>query len=415
MTTIQPNPELIPTQETELLPEFTLELNGHELVDPATNRGEVVGTKQVDSITDAEGNVICEAHDIYVKDPYVDADPMGYQLVSDYIAKMEERLIRDGFNPLIGDRQEAMSREERNPYTRAWTHGPSAAGVSMWRDLVPTAEALDYLTNPYPDVPIQNREGDITVVSPETAIQLRFTDDGIGIRDRAVAMQVIAEEHLAHLNETSNDVRWLSLASGTAEPAIAASKAAEEYAAANGKDLDIKLTVADYDRASLNRVRGHAERYGIAEENITDVEMNILTPKLREKLAKKSGSDELYDVVENLGFEEYLPQAGDELEAKKGNGLPQASEFTRQAFDLVKPGGVLISGNMVLPRPQVNFVFGIVDWPIINARTEESILRVYKEAGIIDDPNAKVEMFRVKNAQTGGHVYNIVKVTKLPA
>src|SRR5690606_5239111 len=135
---------------------------------------------------------------------------------------------------------------------------------------------------------------------------------------------------------------------------IAAAKTAAEK-----HGLDIDLTVVDWDGKALKLVKQNAEKYGF-DGSVNTVRENILG----EDLPKTMGV-EAYDVVENLGFEEYLPQAGDELEARKGEGLPQASDFTRRAFEMVKPGGVLISGNMVLDRPQLGFVFGIVDWPII--------------------------------------------------
>jgi hypothetical protein len=233
-------------------------------------------------------------------------------------------------------------------------------------------------------------------------------DDAVAIRNRAKAMEMIAREHIGATHPEGSNVQWLSLASGTAEPSLKAAIGVK------GEDnVDVDLTVVDWDRRALRHVEDNARKLGY-EGQITTKKMNIMVDDLSAKIAEKIGVERQYDVVENMGFEEYLPQDGDELAALKGANLPQASDFTRQAFELVKPGGVLISGNMVLNRPQIDFVFGIVDWPIINARSEESILRVYKEAGILDDPNAKVELFRVKDSHSGAHVYDIVKVTKLP-
>lgn len=397
------------SRESFLANDFHFDLGDHELIDPQTNRGRVVGFTEIDTSDATERLQKSTVYEVEVEDPFVDADPAGYMLVNDYVAHMESRLRQEGF-AISGDRQEALSLEDRNEYTNAWLSAPNMAGLSVWRSLVPTAVALEYLTNPTQDI-IAAREG-TAKISNEVSAHFRFVDDAVAIRDRAVAMQDIAEAHIAELRDSQDTVRWLSLASGTAEPAIAAIKAAQERAEQDGADLHADLTVADMDGRSLRYVKTNAERYGF-EDKVNTVRQNILVPTLGEDLAAKTGNPELYDVVENMGFEEYLPQDGDEIEAKKDLGLPQASEFTRRAFELVKPGGVLISGNMILDRPQIDFVFGVVDWPIINARSEESILRVYEEAGILDDPNAKVEMYRVKNSQTGSHVYNIVKVTKL--
>lgn len=406
------SPESTGYVDTILAHEFKLNIEGHELVDPISNRGRVVSVDRIPT-EEMHGNIVkTSLYQVDVIDPFVEADPQGYDMVRDYIGRMGKRLSNDGIDMLQADRKEATSREDRNKYTNAWLASSGVESLSLWRDLVPTAEALEYLTNPTAGRIIANRSGDAAIISPETALQLRFVDDAVAIRDRAVAMQDIVEAHLAELRESKKSVRWLSLASGTAEPAIAAARAAQDLAEAEGDTLDVSLTVADYDGKSLKYVKKNAEQYGFDGE-VNTVLQNILTETLAEELAEATGSGEQYDVVENMGFEEYLPQDGDELEAKKGLGLPQASEFTRRAYDLVKPGGILISGNMVLDRPQLDFVFGIVDWPIINARSEESILRVYAEAGILDNPNAKVEMYRVRNKMTGANVYNIVKVTKL--
>lgn len=409
MTLIDPR-ERIHNPESDLSGEFRLDLQGHELIDPDTNRGHVVSIEHIETLSDAQDNKVCDIYEIEVEDPFVHADPIANKIVKEYIAGMEFRLLQDGINPLIGERQEATSRSERNRYTHAWTGSPDAQGVDAWREAVPSARALDPLTKPYAGHAIIANDGSRGVVDVITAAQLRHTSDGVGIRDRAVASEYLIGKELA----IKNRARMLSLASGTAEPAIAAAKGAQLKAEAAGNQLEIDMTVADYDVQSLKLVAGNAELYDF-DGNVSTVLQNILTHKLRTELAKATGNNAPYDVVEILGFEEYLPQEGDELTAKKGQGLPQASEFTKRAFDLVAEGGVLISGNMVLDRPEINFVFGIVDWPLINARSEESILRVYKEAGILDDPNAKVEMYRIRNADNGDHVYNIVKVTKLPA
>jgi hypothetical protein len=93
--------------------------------------------------------------------------------------------------------------------------------------------------------------------------------------------------------------------------------------------------------------------------------------------------------------------------------LPQASEFLRRVFGLVAPGGISVNGNMILDRTQLDFVFGVVDWPIINARSESQILRIYERAGILNNPNADFKMFRVQDAIAGVHLYNIMVAQKL--
>jgi hypothetical protein len=397
-------------ESDDYLDHFRFDRRGHEPQDPAYPRGQVTDRRRVMSYS-LEGKqlpVQVSVWEIEVQDPFIEADPDGYKLVSSYVTQIEHQMLKQGYSPVDEGRHEATSSEEHNPFTRAWTAAPEVEGVRLWRDLVPTAEALEYLTHPYVGRMITNQRGESVPISKESALQMRFVDDAVAIRDRAVAMQSIAEEHLERFALSDEEIKWLSLASGTAEPAIAAAQAVKER-----HGLHVNLVLADLDSNALAHVEENARRYGF-EDRVTTLRANIVSPKLTDKLAQATNDpDQQYDVVENMGFEEYLPQDGDKMGAFKGSKLPQASEFTKLAYSFVKPGGILISGNMVWPRPQSDYVFGIVDWPVINARSEEEILNVYKEAGILDDPNSKVDLFRVKSAQAGIHIYDIVRVTKL--
>lgn len=382
-------------------------LNGHELVDPASFEGEVVDMREIDA-TEIDPRI--RIVEIEVKDPFVDADPRGYSIVQGHINNViEPMILRENAGQTV--RTEATSVEELNPFSLAWLAQPELQSLKAWRTLVPTARALDYLTNPVAGREVTDKDGNVTVSTPETAAHWRFVDDAIGIRTRAVAMRDIAEGFLGSKAEDGAEhFTWLSLASGTAEPSLKAAKAVMDTTGAG-----LELVVADWDGKSLKLVSGNAQKVEFDGELVT-LQQNILDENLAKQVAQNSGIEQ-FDVVENLGFEEYLPQKGDTMGAYKGQGLPQASEFTKRAFDLTAPGGVLISGNMVLPRPQGDFVFNAVDWPIINARFEHEILNVYQEAGILDDPNATVTMYRVVASPAEGsgkatHIYNIVTVEK---
>lgn len=340
--------------------------------------------------------------EIDVKDPFIDADPVAYAIIKSYIERIEDTSILSGMNYL--DRSEAMKDSQRNDFTKAWLSDPKVRSLSAWRDLVPRAEALSYLTDPTAGRQIIDREGNEYEVSQQTAAQIRFVEDAVGIRDRGVAMSELLRQHFVASEQASQTV--LSLASGTAEPVLLAARDAIRE---TGKD--VSLTVVDNDDKSLRFVSDNARKVGL-DGKVRSINANILSVGLAGHLKAETGLGQ-WSVVENMGFEEYLPQDGDEMAARKGRRLPQASEFTRRAFSLVEPGGILMSGNMVLERPQRDFVFGIVDWPLINARSEKSIMRVYERAGILGDPGAQVDMFRVVNSQSGTHIYNIVRVKKL--
>lgn len=396
------------TSQETLNRRATFSLGEHELISPEIRRGEVVSALFVDTL-EFNGRQV-PVSSIRVRDPFVSADPKGYEIVTNYIENVIEPLGED-CDLDYRVRTEAQSGEERNRLTRAWLHGDTLQALSIWRENVPTALALDYLTNPMIGRKVESPNGEVEYASPETAAHWRFVKDAIGIRTRAEAMSYLASTFLARDQavDQSKNMEWISLASGTAEPSLQAGiKAITD----TGRQLD--MTVADWDGRALRVVDSKSKELNFEKHGgtLNTVKCNILDPELPEILAEESHK-QVYDVVENMGFEEYLPQDGDTISARKGAGLPQASSFTKTAFELVKPGGMLISGNMVLPRPQIDFVFNAVDWPLINARTEEDMLRVYDQAGILKDPDAKITMHRIYEDSTNTHIYNIVTVEKL--
>jgi SAM-dependent methyltransferase len=400
------------SQQEVLRRELRLDLTDHELKDPKTTIGTVSSVIECDPISYDKNEALptgVRVFEIRVKDAYVEADPESYWLISRYVDHIEGMMRQNGFDPLVDTRSEASNESEWNPITAGWLADPNVEALKAWRNKVPNGDALGDIY----DIPVGKQigvaeDGRPLLASKEAAAQLRFVDDAVGIRDRRTAMMEIVSAYLPGIPLEDKTLRWLSLASGTADPSIRAiNRAREEYG------ITPKLIVADIDRDSLEQVAANAQKGGIADNEIKTVRANILSSRLRQYLELKANFDGA-DVVENLGFEEYLPQDGDEIAAKKGVGLPEASEFTRNAYELVRPGGILLSGNMVHDRPQTNYVFGAVDWPIINARYEKEIMRVYDQAGILDDPQADVAMFRIVNDTTQAHLYNIVVVHKKP-
>src|SRR5690606_28691628 len=124
-----------------------------------------------------------DVFEVRVSDPFIEADPETFKRVTDQVEKMELGMLARNFNPLE-ERSEANSRDERNIYTKAWLRDENMEGLSNWRDFVPTALALDYLTNPWVGREIEGKEAAAAVASPETSAYLRFVADAVAIRDR---------------------------------------------------------------------------------------------------------------------------------------------------------------------------------------------------------------------------------------
>ncbi len=381
---------------------FSLE---HELIDPETTRGYVESVSEPEAIG-FNGRVVGTVQDIMVVDPYVAADSRTCDRVTYYIENVvEARMQAEGFD-IRANRLNEKEPGARNRYTQAWLGDTAVRSLAAWHGLVPTALALDYLTKP-----MVGRDINGEMATPQTVAQLRFVADAIGVRDREVAMAWIVGRHMKTM-PGSGTAETLSLACGTALPAI---NAAIEVQKATGRRMN--LTLADIDQAALDRVAENAAEAGFTGGLNKLKPVNILRKDLAEYLDRVTGR-KLYDMVEETGFLEYMPDAGDEMQAYRKKGLPPASEFLRKSFELVAPGGISVSGNMVLPRRQLAFVFGTVDWPIINARSEKQILTIYERAGLLPDvsdpaPQTKFEMFRVIDKITGLHIYNLMVNQKL--
>ena len=111
---------------------------------------------------------------------------------------------------------------------------------------------------------------------------------------------------------------------------------------------------------------------------------------------------ESQDVIDILGFFEYIPK--DNWVYKRTLRFPGASKFLKEAYGLLKPGGVLIFGNMRDTHPQLDFTLHIVQWPLIIPRTIQEIETIIEEAEI-DFKN--VEFYSIDDG-----VYSVIKITK---
>jgi hypothetical protein len=84
--------------------------------------------------------------------------------------------------------------------------------------------------------------------------------------------------------------------------------------------------------------------------------------------------------------------------------MPGAIEFLETAYSLLKPGGVLVLGNMRDTHPQLDFTTKVVRWPYIRPRSLDRVMDIVKKAGI----NPK----NVTLYQAGDNVYTVAAITK---
>ena len=89
-----------------------------------------------------------------------------------------------------------------------------------------------------------------------------------------------------------------------------------------------------------------------------------------------------YDVVEMMGFFEYLP---DEPRHVGSLTIPSAGQFLATAISLAAPGGLVVFGNMLTTHPQLVFTLKVVQWPYIQPRSLADLVALLERVGVEPD------------------------------
>jgi SAM-dependent methyltransferase len=264
-----------------------------------------------------------------------------------------------------------------NP-TSEWVY--TSATMREWRyELVPSAIAL---------YPVQRQVSHLPSGAPvDTMARRVFLDslDGIGIRSRARIMShVVQETTRARPPDDEAPVEWVSLACGAAVPVL------DALAALGG--VPVRLALVDLDAGALDFAARLAAGQGLVE----DVDFTLLQRNLvRSVVAGTSLVDELgadsATVVEALGIFEYFSDLS-------------CTRLLRNTYRLVRPGGVLVIGNMLSDRPQLAFNQRAVGWPHLYPRSVEQLIGLVRAAGL------PLEHTTVTIPEDG--VYAVVHVTR---
>lgn len=271
-----------------------------------------------------------------------------------------------------------------NPATQEL--GKTMPTIVEWFKLIPRAVALDIIYDPE-----KGRLCNGVVLDEESIRWFKNIDDAIGIRSRAAVLRKL----LQHEADNAGCLAVASLACGAAQPVL-------ETMAELLRDVrsaDSSVTLVDLDRESLKMAMGLADQHGITDR-VTTVTRNILglngidiDPSPHHETSGRVG----YDVVEALGFLEYLPPENQESYTYSGvvdekRSRAGAIVFLKNAFDLVKPGGLLIFGNMLdETHKQLEFTLNTVQWPHIQPRSIEKMLNIICAAGV--DLDAEVDIY----------------------
>jgi hypothetical protein len=238
-------------------------------------------------------------------------------------------------------------------------------GFGHWLNLVPTAAALEPLYDPSAENLPNGRPIDVG-----TRKWFCNIADGRGIRSRAAALQHLLAQ------DQHQDPKWLSLASGAARPVIESAVAKRDTAEEPTVDL------IDLDRNALKAARERATHHGLLQ--LHTHRANVLRPSgIRAHKVEKLS----YSIVDAVGLLEYL-RADDWGYRYRGvvrghrRAMAGAITFLRNAYELVRPGGLLIFGNMLDSHPELAFTLNVVQWPHIQPRSIHEVKDIVAKADL---------------------------------
>ena len=287
------------------------------------------------------------------------------------------------------------ARTRPEPDDRSFPQGPGAdrfydpalnPGLRRWREKhVPTAAAL---------VPIQrpgDRLVDGTPLNDFEQGVFRSSRDAVGVRSRG---WILGQELLAGAAGHPSQ-RWLSLACGAALPVFDAALLARS------RGIQVQLDLADHDGRALDLAGRLATELGLAPARHR---LNVLDPR---GVATRLGFA-AFDAVDVLGLFEYLDVDDsvfryEKVVSSRERRFAGAVTFLRNAYDLVRPGGLLVIGNMLDTHPQLDVLSRIVQWPMLKPRSPEQVRDIAVAAGL------PPESMRVLRAEDGVYAVYVVR------
>lgn len=180
--------------------------------------------------------------------------------------------------------------------------------------------------------------------------------DAHAVRTRAQTVRTMLAEHFA---DADRPLRFMSIACGAAGPIL-------DYvhdAAADGIEVG-ELAFVDHDPLALATTSALARTAGLGDI-VRPVRKNLL------KTPPSTYVEGRVDMVDLVGVFEHLPSG------RMGHRV--ASTVLAAAAEVVRPGGLILLGNMLDHRPQQRFFDSV--WPRLSQRSIRQVLALAAEAG----------------------------------
>lgn len=297
--------------------------DGYETIRTCLPDGTTVGREEISGMAKELEGTLLEAYEAVRQNPEM--------------ATERGEVIR-GLKPLI------FSKDEDSCMTR-------------WAEGMPSARAL---------YPLQRPTGGVlhdgTPIDAYAEAVFCHMPDAIGIRTRAEIMAACALELSRKLK---GDVEWMSLACGAAIPVL---DALEKFKA-EFPDKKAKLTLVDIDESALAFAEQLAEEQGLEHGADFTTERADLIAELIMSSKLAEGRRGSMDMIDMLGIFEYMRDGA-------------AARMLKNAQEMLKPGGVMVIGNMLKSHPNLRVNQDLIEWPSIRPRDLNDMRGILEKAGI---------------------------------
>ena len=197
---------------------------------------------------------------------------------------------------------------------------------------------------------------------------IRHCADSLGIRERVETVNGLSIDHLMKMAEKENrsidDMLVMSFGCGSG---LATLKMRKKLKDETGEAPTVILL--DQDPLSLAAAQSLAKKWNL--EDKIEVHCERLFSKLGKPLSLEGVlGDRKLDIAEDSGLREYLP-----------DGVYK--QLTRESLKFLRTGGLMITGNMNVNRPQKEFLHGLMGWvPKVRMRSIKEGFKLLQKSGI---------------------------------
>ncbi len=219
---------------------------------------------------------------------------------------------------------------------------------------------------------------------------IRHCADSLGIRERVETVNGLSIDHLKKVAEKENrsidDMSVMSFGCGTG---LATLKMLKKLKDETGEAPTVILL--DQDPLSLAAAQSLAKKWNL--EDKIEVHCERLFSKLGKPLSLEGVlGDRKLDIAEDSGLREYLP-----------DGVYK--QLTRESLKFLRTGGLMITGNMNVNRPQKEFLHGLMGWvPKVTMRSIKEGFELLQKSGISKES--------IEATVTASGVYTVFAIEK---